>query len=122
MKRRELGTGGLSVSAIGLGCMGMSQSYGAPDDAESIRTIQRALDLGVTFLDTADVYPVGGGFDTVGRTEEIVGRWLEGRRTQVIVATKCGGAMSERPWDRGASRKHVLGDGVARKRKVKPKS
>ena len=54
MRRRQLGTGGLTVSAIGLGCMGMSQSYGAPDDAESIRTIHRALDLGVTFLDTAD--------------------------------------------------------------------
>jgi aryl-alcohol dehydrogenase (NADP+) len=51
---------------------------------------------------------VGGGFQTAGRTEEIVGRWLEGRRHEFIVATKCGGAMSERPWDRGTSRKHVL--------------
>ena len=59
MKRRQLGRHGLTVSAIGLGCMGMSQSYGAPDEAESIRTIHRALDLGVTFLDTADAYGKG---------------------------------------------------------------
>jgi aryl-alcohol dehydrogenase-like predicted oxidoreductase len=83
MKRRQLGTSGLSVSAIGLGCMGMSQSYGAPDDAESIRTIQRALDLGVTFLDTADAYGRGGN-------ETLVGKAIQGRRHEVQLATKFG--------------------------------
>jgi aryl-alcohol dehydrogenase-like predicted oxidoreductase len=83
MKRRQLGTGGLSVSAIGLGCMGMSQSYGAPDDAESIRTIHRALDLGVTFLDTADAYGKGAN-------ETLVGKAIADRRQQVQLATKFG--------------------------------
>ena len=83
MRRRQLGTGGLTVSAIGLGCMGMSQSYGAPDDAESIRTIHRALDLGVTFLDTADAYGRGAN-------ETLVGKAIAGRRHEVQLATKFG--------------------------------
>jgi aryl-alcohol dehydrogenase-like predicted oxidoreductase len=83
MKRRQLGKSGLTVSAIGLGCMGMSQSYGAPDEAESIRTLQRALDLGVTFLDTADAYGKGGN-------ETLVGRAIRGRRGEVELATKFG--------------------------------
>ena len=70
--------------------------------------MDRAADRGITFLDTADVYPLGGGLASVGRTEEIVGRWLEGRRHGFVVATKCFGAMSARPWDRGNSRKHIL--------------
>ncbi|HET9923773.1 MAG TPA: aldo/keto reductase, partial [Methylomirabilota bacterium] len=60
------------------------------------------------FLDTSDVYPIGGNLTTVGRTEEIIGRWLAGRRHDFVVATKCFGAMSARPWDRGGSRKHIL--------------
>ena len=83
MKRRQLGKSGLTVSAIGLGCMGMSQSYGAPDEAESIRTIHRALDLGVTFLDTADAYGKGGN-------ETLVGRAIRERRDEVELATKFG--------------------------------
>jgi aryl-alcohol dehydrogenase (NADP+) len=78
------------------------------DEAASIAILDRAAAAGVTFLDTADVYPLGGGLDTVGRTEAILGRWLRGRRHDFVVATKCFGAMSDRPWDRGASRKHVL--------------
>ena len=78
------------------------------DEATSRAILDRAAAGGITFLDTADVYPLGGGFETVGRTEEIVGRWLEGRRSDFVVATKCVGAMSERRWDRGASRKHIL--------------
>lgn len=78
------------------------------DEATSRAILDRAAAGGITFLDTADVYPLGGGFETVGRTEEIVGRWLEGRRRDFVVATKCVGAMSGRRWDRGASRKHVL--------------
>jgi aryl-alcohol dehydrogenase-like predicted oxidoreductase len=80
---RKLGHQGLEVSALGLGCMGMSQSYGTPDDQESIATLHRALELGVTFLDTAEVY---GPFTN----EELLGRALEGRRDRVVLATKFG--------------------------------
>ncbi len=80
---RKLGRQGLAVSAIGLGCMGMSQSYGTPDDAESIATIHRALDLGVTYFDTAEVY---GPFTN----ETLLGQALKGRRDDVVVATKFG--------------------------------
>jgi len=82
MHSREL-TDGLEVSAIGLGCMGMSQSYGAVDDEESIRTIQRALDLGLSLLDTADAYGKGAN-------ETLVGRAIRERRREVVLATKFG--------------------------------
>jgi aryl-alcohol dehydrogenase-like predicted oxidoreductase len=83
LKQRKLGSQGLQVSEIGLGCMGMSQSYGAADGAESLATIHRALELGVTFFDTAEVY---GPF----KNEELVGRALKVRRREVVVATKFG--------------------------------
>jgi len=82
METRTLG-GSLRVSAVGLGCMGMSEFYGGRDEAESVATIHRGLDLGVTFLDTADMYGVG-------RNEELVGRALRGRRDGVVLATKFG--------------------------------
>jgi aryl-alcohol dehydrogenase (NADP+) len=105
MRHTRLGRTGLSVSRLCLGTM----TFGLQCDETASRAIlDRAAAGGITFLDTADVYPVGGGLETVGRTEEIVGRWLEGRRQDFVVATKCAGAMSARPWDRGASRKHVL--------------
>src|SRR3954463_1824292 len=83
MKTRFLGHTGLEVSAEGLGCMGMSEFYGPGDEDESIATIHRALDLGVNFLDTADMY---GPF----KNEELVGRAIRGRRGAVVLATKFG--------------------------------
>ena len=83
MQRRELGRSGVTVGAIGLGCMGMSQSYGPPDDEESVRTIHRALDLGVSLIDTADAYGRGGN-------ERLVGRAIAGRRRDAVLATKFG--------------------------------
>ena len=83
MEQRRIGGQGLVVSALGLGCMGMSQSYGPADERESVATIHRALDLGMTFLDTADVY---GPFTN----ERLVGRAIAGRRDEVVLATKFG--------------------------------
>ncbi len=83
MQHRKLGHSDVKVSAIGLGCMGMSEFYGPRDDGESLQVIHRALDLGVNFLDTADVY--GNG-----RNEQLVGRALKGRRDQALLATKFG--------------------------------
>ncbi|RVB19253.1 aldo/keto reductase, partial [Mesorhizobium sp. M7A.F.Ca.CA.004.05.1.1] len=83
LKTRKLGSQGLQVSAIGLGCMGMSQSYGPADEAESIATLHRAIELGCTFLDTAEVY---GPYTN----EALLGRALKGKRGQVTIATKFG--------------------------------
>ena len=83
MDRRTLGSKGLEVSAVGLGCMGMSEFYGEGDDTESTATIHQALEIGVDFLDTADMYGLG-------KNEELVGRAIAGRRDEVILATKFG--------------------------------
>ena len=88
MQKRTLGGQGLEVSAQGLGCMGMSEFYGTADEAEAVATIHRALELGVTFLDTADMY---GPFTN----ERLVGRALAGRRDEAVVATKFGNERSE---------------------------
>jgi aryl-alcohol dehydrogenase-like predicted oxidoreductase len=88
MKTRKLGSQGLEVSAEGLGCMGMSEFYGATDDDEAIATIHRALELGVFFFDTSDVY---GPF----KNERLVGRAIAGRRDQVVLATKFGNVRGE---------------------------
>ncbi len=93
MNLRTLGTQGLAVAPMGLGCMGMSEFYGVPDDAESIATIHRFLDRGFNFLDTADAY---GPF----RNEELVGRAIKGRRDSVVLATKFGIQRSENPAER----------------------
>src|SRR3979490_51814 len=99
MKQRKLGRGGPVVSAIGFGCVGMSDFYGGRDEEESLATIHRALDLGISFFDTADVY----GPHT---NEELVGRALQGRREQVVIATKFGILRDpEKPEFRGISGK-----------------
>lgn len=105
MKTRRLGRTGLTVSEICLGTMTFGRQC---DEALSFAIMNTALEAGADFFDTADVYPAGGDASTVGRTEEIVGRWLKGRRGQIVLATKCWGAMGPYPNDRGLSRKHIL--------------
>ena len=105
MRHVRLGRTGLPVSRLCLGTM----TFGLQcDEPTAAAILDRAFAAGITFLDTSDVYPQGGGDATVGRTEEILGRCLEGRRHDWVIATKCFGAMGERPWDRGLSRKHIL--------------
>lgn len=101
----SLGRTGLRVSRLALGTM--TFGFQVDEDA-SVRILDKAADAGVTLLDTADVYPLGGGLETVGRTEEILGRWLKPRRGAFVVATKGYGVMGPHPWDRGNSRKHLL--------------
>jgi aryl-alcohol dehydrogenase-like predicted oxidoreductase len=86
MNTRKLGTTGPNISAIGLGCMSMSPVYGPTDDVSSIATIHRALELGINFLDTADIYGAGGN-------EELVGRAISGKRDRVVLATKFGNVI-----------------------------
>lgn len=101
----NLGKTGLTVSRLALGTM----TFGLQTDEETSRRIlDTAADAGINFLDTADVYPLGGGISTAGRTEEIIGRWLKGKREHFILATKAVGKVGPAPWDRGASRKHIL--------------
>lgn len=105
VKHTRLGRTGLSVSRLCLGTM--TFGYQCEEDT-SHAILDAAAEGGITFIDTADVYPLGGDGTTVGRTEEIVGRWLHGRRDEFVVATKCVGVMSNKRWDRGASRKHIM--------------
>ena len=108
MEHVRLGRTGLKVSRVCLGTM----TFGLQCDEPTSRAIlDRAAGGGVSFLDTADVYPLGGTLQDVGRTEEILGRWLDGRRHQFVLASKCFFPMGEQPWEQGSSRRHIL-DGV----------
>src|SRR5689334_17524213 len=89
MQKRKLGNSGIEVGEIGLGCMGMNWAYGKGDDTESIKVIHRAIEMGVTLVDTADAY---GPFTN----EELVGKALKGHREQVTLATKCGLVVTDR--------------------------
>ncbi len=105
MNTRRMGRTGLKVSEICLGTMTFGHQC---DEASSFAILDRAADRGVTFLDTADVYPVPPSVETAGRTEEIVGKWLEGKRERFVLATKCRFRVGKGPNDEGLSRKHVL--------------
>jgi aryl-alcohol dehydrogenase-like predicted oxidoreductase len=102
---KRLGRTGLKVTEI---CMGtMTFGNQAPEEiAHAI--LDRALEAGVNFIDTADIYPVPGSIKTAGRTEEVVGRWLKGKRQRVVLATKCGNRVGPEPNDQGLSRQHIL--------------
>jgi aryl-alcohol dehydrogenase (NADP+) len=116
MNHTRLGHTGLQVSTLCLGTM----TFGLQCDEQTSRAIlAAAAEGGISFLDSADVYPLGGSLETVGRTEEILGRWLAGRRDDYVVATKCWGATGTRPWDRGASRRHILAAAEASLRRLK---
>jgi len=101
----RLGRTGLNVSRICLGTMTFGLQV---DEAGSRAILDHASDKGITFLDTADAYPLGGDLTTVGRTEEILGRWMQGRREQFVVATKCFAPVGPNPWDAGNSRRHIM--------------
>jgi aryl-alcohol dehydrogenase-like predicted oxidoreductase len=105
MNHVRLGRTGLQVSQLCLGTM----TFGLQcDEPTSVAILDRAAEGGISFIDTADVYPLGGGLPTVGRTEEIVGRWLHAKRDRFVVATKCFGRTGPAPWEQGNSRKHIL--------------
>ena len=105
MQHVRFGRTGLQVSRLCLGTM----TFGLQcDEKTSLAILDAAAEQGITFLDTADVYPLGGGTDIAGRTEQIVGKWLKGKREKFILATKCSGKMGSAPWQQGTSRKHVM--------------
>jgi aryl-alcohol dehydrogenase (NADP+) len=105
MQYTKFGRTGLRVSKLCLGTM----TFGLQcDEAKSRAIMDTAAEGGIDFFDTADVYPLGGGRSTAGRTEEIVGAWLKGKRRDFILATKCVGVTGPKPWDQGMSRKHIL--------------
>lgn len=105
MDHVRLGGSGLQVSRLCLGTM----TFGLQTDEDTSRAIlDRAAEGGITFIDTADAYPLGGDLSTVGRTEEIVGDWLRGRRDDFVVATKCFAPMGARRWQMGNSRRHIM--------------
>lgn len=108
MKFGPFGRTGLQVSRLTIG----TATFGnQADELGSHAMLDKAAEAGVNFIDTANAYPIGADFDMVGRTEEIIGSWLSGKRDKFIVGTKIGGPMGPAAWERGASRKHLL-DGI----------
>jgi 1-deoxyxylulose-5-phosphate synthase len=105
VQHTRLGRTGLQVSRLCLGTM----TFGLQtDEAASRAVLDRAVEGGITFIDTADVYPLGGGVELVGRTEEFIGRWMKGRRQEFVLATKCFGRTGPQPWDAGNNRRHIF--------------
>lgn len=105
MQHVRFGATGLHVSRLCLGTM----TFGLQcDEQASFAILDAAAGHGITFLDTANAYPLGGKVEDMGRTEQILGKWLKGKREQFIVATKCSGKMGNAPWQQGTSRKHVM--------------
>ena len=105
MKIKRLGRTGLKVSEL---CLGTMTFGGQASESASSAIMDRAVAAGINFIDTADGYPMPVTAETRGRTEEVVGKWLKGRRDEVVLATKCYTRMGPRPWDGGLSRKHIL--------------
>ncbi len=105
MQHTRLGRTGLQVSRLCLGTMTFGLQI---DEAASCLVLDRAAEGGVTFIDTADVYPLGGGVELAGKTEEIIGGWMKGRRHEFVLATKCFGRTGPQPWDVGNNRRHIL--------------
>src|SRR5947208_9612393 len=105
MHTRRMGRTGLKVSEICLGTMTFGHQC---DESTSFAIMDKAAEHGVNFIDTADVYPVPPSPETTGRTEEIVGKWLRGKREQYVLATKCRMRVGHGPNDQGLSRKHIL--------------
>ncbi len=107
MRHTSLGRTGLPVSRLCLGTM----TFGVQcDEEQSFAIMDTAFEAGITFFDTADMYPNAGGLDTAGLTEEIIGRWMKarGNRDSIVLASKCVAPMGPHPWQRGASRKHIM--------------
>jgi len=105
MQHVPFGATGLRVSRLCLGTM----TFGLQcDEAQSFAIMNTAAEAGITFLDTANVYPLGGTLEHVGRTEEIVGKWLRGKRHDYVIGTKCSGPMGPAAWQQGTSRRHVM--------------
>jgi aryl-alcohol dehydrogenase-like predicted oxidoreductase len=105
MQTVKFGRTGLHVSQLCLGTMTFGLQI---EEAASHAILDAAAEGGINFMDAADVYPLGGDVTTAGRTEEIIGHWMKGKRHDVIVATKCAGKMGPNAWDTGTSRKHIL--------------
>src|SRR3984893_8564927 len=105
MKTKRMGRTGLKVSEICLGTMTFGKQC---DEATSFAIMDAAVEHGIDFFDTADGYPMGGTFETLGSTETIIGKWLKGKRDKVILATKCWVPMGRKPNDGGLSRKHIF--------------
>ena len=105
MKHVRLGNTGLRVSRLCLGTMTFGYQC---DEATSFAILDRAAEKGITFLDSSDVYPLGGGLERAGRTEEIIGKWIRGKRHDWVIATKCFGATGPQPFHAGNNRRHIF--------------